>query len=140
MLPATSWGSILNPRFLNQTASYDVADNIRQAIPPGVTDVTRHDIDTHFEPSFLESNGISMTWRATSGSRTACSSSDNDGSSGATSYSLGHRSEPASQRSRWMKASVASSFHSCAAARNQGLTLVPISAQLELFCPPYNPT
>ena len=22
----------------------------------------------------------------------------------------------------------------------QGLTLVPISAQLELFCPPYNPT
>jgi hypothetical protein len=26
----------------------------------------------------------------------------------------------------------------CAAAA-QGLTLVPISAQLELFCPPYNP-
>jgi hypothetical protein len=25
-------------------------------------------------------------------------------------------------------------------ASDQGLTLVPISAQLELFCPPYNPT
>jgi len=24
--------------------------------------------------------------------------------------------------------------------RNQGLTLVPVSAQFELFCPPYNPT
>ena len=26
------------------------------------------------------------------------------------------------------------------AADNQGLTLVPISAEPELFCPPYNPT
>jgi len=26
------------------------------------------------------------------------------------------------------------------AGPHQGLTLVPISAQLELFCPPYNPT
>ena len=27
-----------------------------------------------------------------------------------------------------------------AVAHTQGLTLVPILAQLELFCPPYNPT
>ena len=37
--------------------------------------------------------------------------------------------------------SSAGTQHSSAAiARNQGLTLVPISAQLELFCPPYDPT
>ena len=30
--------------------------------------------------------------------------------------------------------------HSFKASDGQGLTLVPMSAQLELFCPPYNPT
>jgi hypothetical protein len=28
----------------------------------------------------------------------------------------------------------------CLTGEGQGLTLLPVSAQLELFCPPYNPT
>jgi hypothetical protein len=54
---------ILNPRFLSETASYDVASNLclAHALPRQ---------QTHPESSFLESNVIKrhpMTWRVISG-------------------------------------------------------------------------
>jgi len=37
----------MNPRFLGEMVSYDVASNIRQ-------ECYRRVIDTHYEPSFIE--------------------------------------------------------------------------------------
>jgi len=50
-LPATLSTHILSHRFLSHVGSYDVASNTCQAS-------ARHVIDTHFEPSFLESRGV----------------------------------------------------------------------------------
>ena len=47
---------------------------------------------------------------------------------------------PASKVRHMAWASVHTSRSSIAYASSQGLTLVPNSAQLELFCPPRNPT